>query len=212
MAENAAGKGKPSQSSDPILAIDQVTAPLDLEVTNITRNSVDLNWKKPESDGGAKITGYIVESIESNHGRWMRCNFSNVLQCAYSVTGLNEGEEYEFRVSAKNAAGSISQPSVSTDSVKCQDSFLPPRLDLDPNLKDTVFAKPGDDVKISAAIFGKPTPKIRWLLNGSELESTGTSRIVIHNDNVRTTLGIKNVTRTDSGKYILSLENCAGSR
>lgn len=145
-AENAAGRGKPSQPSDPVIAIDQVTEPQMLEVVGITRNSVDLIWCKPETDGGAKITGYLIESREIPDGRWLRCNFSNVLQCCYTVTSLTENLSYEFRVLAKNAAGSISVPSDLTDVMTCKDMFMPPRLDLDPNLKDTVFAKVIDSI------------------------------------------------------------------
>ena len=192
------------------MAIDQVTPPRDLEIVEITKSSVDLRWKKPESDGGAKITGYIIERMEASHARWLKCNFSNVMQCHYTVTGLVENECYEFRVCAKNAAGSISEPSESTDPVECQDSFSPPRVDIDPNLKDMIFSKPGDDVKISAAIFGKPAPKVKWIFNEMPLESS--SKTLIESTVNNTSLIIKGVDRNDSGKYILNLENCAGFR
>lgn len=56
-AENLAGIGKYSKVSDPILTKDAVDAPIDLTVVEVTDENVILEWKKPEYDGGAKITG-----------------------------------------------------------------------------------------------------------------------------------------------------------
>lgn len=57
VAENLAGLGKFSKVSDPALTKDAVDAPIDLEVVETTAENVMLRWKKPEYDGGAKITG-----------------------------------------------------------------------------------------------------------------------------------------------------------
>ena len=209
-AENAAGCGKPSQASDPVIARDQISPPTDVEVAGVLRTSVDLTWRKPDNDGGARITGYIVERREPPTGRWLKCNFSNVVECAYSVSGLMEDTTYEFRVIAKNAAGSVSAPSVPSAPVTCKDSFNPPRIDLAKELRDTVVVKAGEIVTLSADVYGKPLPSVTWSHDSVELEHT--PKTDISTSNSVTTLKIKDADRDDSGEYSLHLQNSAGSR
>lgn len=73
-AENIAGIGKCSKSCDPVPARDPCDPPGQPEVTNITRKSVSLKWSAPRYDGGARITGYIIERRELPDGRWLKCN------------------------------------------------------------------------------------------------------------------------------------------
>ena len=41
--------------------VDTPTQPKDLKIDDFDADYVDLVWKKPESDGGSPITGYIIE-------------------------------------------------------------------------------------------------------------------------------------------------------
>lgn len=96
------------------------------EVTDVTRSSVSLSWTPPLYDGGSKVVGYIVERKpynEAGDGRWLKCNYTIVSETFFTVTALGEGEEYEFRVLAKNAAGVISKGSESTGAVACKDEY-----------------------------------------------------------------------------------------
>lgn len=80
----------------------------------------------PLNDGGSPITGYIVERkpyTVTGEGRWLKCNYTNVTDTNFTVTALGEGEEYEFRVIAKNANGVLSLPSVSTGPVTCKAEY-----------------------------------------------------------------------------------------
>uniref|UniRef100_H2YLF2 Titin n=1 Tax=Ciona savignyi TaxID=51511 RepID=H2YLF2_CIOSA len=209
-AENAAGFGKTSKSSDSAIARDAVDPPRDVEPTGVTRTSVDLIWRKPENDGGAKVSGYVVERRELPNGRWLKCNFSNLIDCKYTVTGLTEDASYEFQVTAKNASGSVSAPSEPSEKVTCKDSFTPPRLDLNGNLKDTVVVKAGETITLSASIFGKPVPTATWTRNNVELDNTPKTEIM--DTGSTASLSIKDSTRDDSGDYVLHLKNTAGSR
>uniref|UniRef100_H2YFD5 Titin n=1 Tax=Ciona savignyi TaxID=51511 RepID=H2YFD5_CIOSA len=209
-AENAAGCGKLSQPCDPVVARDQISTPLAVEPTGVTRTSVDLIWRKPENDGGAKVSGYVVERRELPNGRWLKCNFSNLIDCKYTVTGLTEDASYEFQIIAKNTSGSISAPSEPSEKVTCKDSFTPPRLDLNGNLKDTVVVKAGETITLSASIFGKPVPNATWTRNNVELDNT--PRTEIMDTGSTASLSIKDSTRDDSGDYVLHLKNTAGSR
>lgn len=84
----------------------------------MTKNTVTLVWTKPKNDGGSKIIGYYVEALKVPEDTWVRCNTSsqNVPREEYTVTGLEEGAKYQFRVIAKTAVN-ISRPSEITDPI-----------------------------------------------------------------------------------------------
>lgn len=92
-----------------------------MRVTEVTKNSVTLSWQRPPYDGGSKITGYSVERREPN-GRWVKANFSNIIDLGFTVSGLTQDESYEFRVFAKNAVGQVSNPSLIAGPVTCIDA------------------------------------------------------------------------------------------
>ena len=64
-----------------------------------------LNWSPPKSDGGSPITGYVIEKKDKFGTRWSRVNPEPVKETNYKVTGLTQGEEYQFRIVAENKAG-----------------------------------------------------------------------------------------------------------
>ena len=60
----------------------------------------------PESDGGAPITNYIVEYRRVGEKTWKRANKDIVvIDTAFTLTGIEEDVEFEFRVAAENKAG-----------------------------------------------------------------------------------------------------------
>lgn len=72
----------------------------------MTDDSLVLSWVAPERDGGSKIIEYIVEIKETNQTTWTRVgtsagNCTNIL-----VTKLAKDCSYEFRICARNEAGS----------------------------------------------------------------------------------------------------------
>lgn len=96
--------------------------PASVQVTEVTKNSVSLAWQRPPYDGGSKITGYSVERRDAPDGRWVKANFTNIIEMGFTVSGLNQDESYEFRVYAKNAVGSVSNPSFIVGPVTCVDA------------------------------------------------------------------------------------------
>ncbi|KAF6201384.1 hypothetical protein GE061_005832 [Apolygus lucorum] len=60
-------------------------------------------WNSPHYDGGSMVTGYKVE-MSSLHDQWItvadRCH-----SLSHTVSGLNPGKTYTFRVSCQNAHG-----------------------------------------------------------------------------------------------------------
>uniref|UniRef100_A0A8C3F5I9 Titin n=1 Tax=Chrysemys picta bellii TaxID=8478 RepID=A0A8C3F5I9_CHRPI len=76
-----------------------------LEVTETYDGEVSLAWEEPESDGGSKIIGYVVERRDIKRKTWILAT-DRADSCEYTVTGLQRGGvEYLFRVSAKNRVG-----------------------------------------------------------------------------------------------------------
>ena len=102
----------PGTASEPTTAVPRTTAtaPVDLEATP-GDGQVDLAWAEPLDDGGARVTGYVVQHL-TRGGAW-----ADVATVAASVggapspavvatvTGLANGTAASFRVSAVNAGG-----------------------------------------------------------------------------------------------------------
>ena len=118
MAENEAGIGKPCDSirfvaKDPF---DKPGQPGQPQVSNLTAESCDLTWAPPEDDGGAPITHYIVEKRKVGDIKWTKLP-DQPEECKFTVPGLTEETEYEFRVTAVNKAGE-GPPSVPSEPCK----------------------------------------------------------------------------------------------
>uniref|UniRef100_A0A3Q4I0E7 Titin n=1 Tax=Neolamprologus brichardi TaxID=32507 RepID=A0A3Q4I0E7_NEOBR len=68
-------------------------------------------------------------------GKWIRVNKTPVLDLRYRVSGLFEGNTYEFRVFAENIAG-ISEPSLTSDPIKATRAITKPGPPGNLKLKD----------------------------------------------------------------------------
>uniref|UniRef100_A0A3B1J4Y4 Titin n=1 Tax=Astyanax mexicanus TaxID=7994 RepID=A0A3B1J4Y4_ASTMX len=209
-AENIAGIGPCTKACEPVAARDPCDAPSQPIVMNITRTSVSLTWTKPENDGGAKVTGYIVERKELPDGRWLKCNFTNLQETYFDVTGLIEDMRYDFHVIARNAAGLLSEPSEGTGPVTVKDDVDPPRITIEDKLRQLVVVKAGEILRIDAEISGRPLPVTSWTKDGKEIDAK--ARVEISSTLTTTTLIVKECIRRDSGQYVLTLQNVAGTR
>ena len=73
--------------------------------TDVTSSSATLEWKAPEKDGGAPITGYIIERREKTYGSWRPEASIKAPTLSHGVKRLIEGQDYYFRVCAENMEG-----------------------------------------------------------------------------------------------------------
>ncbi|XP_061679568.1 titin-like [Syngnathoides biaculeatus] len=208
-AENIAGVSPCSKASEPVAARDQCEPPRNLTVTNITNSSVSLSWEEPQYDGGAKITSFIVERKDLPDSCWLKCNFTSLRDTFFEVTGLTEGEQYDFRVLAKNAAELLSAPSEATGPVTVQDDVEPPRIIIGDKFRQVLVVKVGDPLRIDADISGHPNPTVLWFKNGRTISTKG--RIEITATKTHTSLLIRESIRKDSGQYILTLQSTVGT-
>ena len=92
-------------------------------MSDVTRSGCHLSWQTPSSDGGAPITGYIVEKRSAAYSpRWTKVNRQPISEHEIDVDDFAMNEEVEFRVLAVNAAG-YGQPCDSTDVIIIKDPF-----------------------------------------------------------------------------------------
>ena len=81
--------------------------PGQLTVSLNDTEKLDLSWDAPSSNGGSTITGYKVQWKEAAYGWDTAGAVSEVAvnSTTYTVSGLNDGTEYTFRVLAVNSVG-----------------------------------------------------------------------------------------------------------
>lgn len=102
-AINAAGYSELLLGSFTTLSV-APTVPLELSVSNVTLNTLRLDWATPENNGGSNITDYKIE-VSSNCKTYTAIAHTASNQIAFGVEKLSAGTKYCFRVSAKNSVG-----------------------------------------------------------------------------------------------------------
>uniref|UniRef100_A0A8C9S0T9 Titin-like n=1 Tax=Scleropages formosus TaxID=113540 RepID=A0A8C9S0T9_SCLFO len=162
------------ETSDPIKVLDPFTipsTPLRVEIANVSSEAMTICWEKPDSDGGSKISSYIIERREKSSMRWVRINKKPVTDNTFRATNLRAECEYEYRVFAENAAG-LSPPSDPSPLTKAQDPRFPPSPPTKPKVVDStkdsmslVWNKPlsdGGSAVIGYSVEYKKTEDTVW--------------------------------------------------
>jgi len=75
-----------------------------IRIDEVDSNYVTISWEPPELDGGATLSGYVVEQRDAHRPGWLPVSES-VTRTTYKFTRLVEGAEYVFRVAATNRFG-----------------------------------------------------------------------------------------------------------
>ena len=84
---------------------DKPGKPNNFQVIQVLKDSVVLSWQPPTNSGGSDITGYTVEKRDAKRNTWAPVANVDGQTTTYAVQKLIEGNEYFFRVSAKNDIG-----------------------------------------------------------------------------------------------------------
>lgn len=211
LAENKAGLSEPSEPCKPFTAKDPFTRPgppENLKVGEVTKNSIELTWSKPSSDGGSPIKGYRIEKRNPKNMKWVPLeNLGRITQCAHKIDGLTEGKEFEFRVIAFNEAGD-SDPSAATPLIVAKTKVVGDKPTLLEPMKD-IKVMAGERAHFFAKVKANPMPEISWYLD-ERLLNMRSEDVVATYDNNTLELTINNVQPKDQGVYKVKLTNPLG--
>ena len=125
MAVNKMGNSEPGVFPKTVLAKDpwdEPGKPGNAKCVDWDKDHADIEWTKPESDGGSPITGYVIEYKEKFGKDWITAKEVTGDGCKATVDGLTEGLQYEFRVRAVNKAGP-GEPSEATKPIIAKSRF-----------------------------------------------------------------------------------------
>ncbi|TKS87631.1 Myomesin-1 190 kDa connectin-associated protein 190 kDa titin-associated protein [Collichthys lucidus] len=96
--------------------------PLELQVTEATKNYVVLSWKPPGEKGSEGVM-YYVEKCVLGTDSWQRVNTEiPVKSPRFALFDLAEGKSYSFRVRCCNSAG-VGEPSEATEATTVGDKL-----------------------------------------------------------------------------------------
>lgn len=209
MAENVQGRSDPLNTDKPIIAKNQYDVPGRPgrpDAVDTDKDHIKIRWTPPNSNGGSQIIGYDVERRDMLGGRWVKVNRDPVRLTEFNDEKVQEGHQYEYRVTAINAAG----PG------KCSEASHPfsakpmrekPKLHLDKLTSRRVKVKAGEPINIEIPVSGAPTPTVEWTRENKPIVD---SRIVTDTQNDRTKLYVSASRRTDAGKYQIMAHNAHG--
>ncbi len=118
-AINQAGLGRASTVARATTEAAVPDAPRNLRAVADGTSEIDLSWRAPSTDGGARITGYRIEVSDDGSATWQTL-VANTLSTGtdYSHTGLSPASTRHYRVSAINrvgAGGASNVASATTD-------------------------------------------------------------------------------------------------
>lgn len=187
---------------------DEPGKPTNVDVTDWDKDHADLTWTKPENDGGAPITGYVIEYKEKFGKEWVKGKEIEGDVTQATIDGLKEGTQYEFRIRAVNKAGP-GEPSDATKPIIAKCRFVKPYIVGD-GLTNLIVKK-GQVIKYDIKYAGEPEPEVHWFLGQKEIVQDAAERITIDKYERNTVITVRKSTRPDSGKYKLVLTNSSGT-
>lgn len=206
-AENLQGRSDPLESDSPIVAKNQYTVPgqpSKPELIDSDSQHISINWKAPISNGGSPITGYDVERRDKATGRWIKLNKKPIGRLEYSDDRVQDGHQYEYRVTALNAAG-LGKPSDPSALFTARPLKEKPKLWLDDLLGRKIKVRAGEPINIQIPLSGSPIPKVEWQKNSIQLPES--NRVSVDTNSEKTVIRIEESIRSDAGKYTVTASN-----
>ncbi|KAA3682313.1 uncharacterized protein DEA37_0008978 [Paragonimus westermani] len=187
-------------------------SPGSVNVDSVGKNFVDLSWDRPTKDGGARLLGYQVEMRKKDSPDWVPVSQTPdgqpVPGTYLHVDGLNEGDDYQFRVRAINAAGP-GEPSNPTPMVKVMDRKGTETPDFITKLRPTT-APSGGSAVFEVQVDGQPQPEVKWFRDGLEFVPSARVRIHPPGPDGKAMLELSDLDERDSGNITCQVSNPSG--
>lgn len=179
------------------------------ELINSDPDVVTIKWSKPVQDGGSAIIGFLVEHRRTGSQHWISTlsNGELVPNTELSLSGLEPGWRYQFRIIAENAVGK-SDPSEISDPLTVtlhKNTTTAPKFTTD--LIDVIGVE-NEKVEFRVNFTGQPPPQISWYKGGTEIFSSRRTKVVTENDS--SILVIHQASLTDEGEMKCTATNRAG--
>lgn len=153
------------------------------------------------------MIGFIVEHRRTGSPHWVRACPQLVAATELSLSGLEPGWRYQFRIIAENPVGK-SEPSEISDALTVtlqRNAISAPRFTIE--LLDTIGVE-NEKVEFKAIVTGSPQPQISWFKDGFEIFSSRRTKIMCDNDT--SVLIIHQAALTDEGEIKCTATNRAG--
>lgn len=93
-----------------------------LKAEEVRSDHVTVKWNKPEDDGGTDITGYVLEKMDMETGRWVPAGEVGPNDNTFTFQGLTPKKNYKFRVKAVNKEGE-SEPLETEEAINAKNPY-----------------------------------------------------------------------------------------
>lgn len=82
-------------------------------------------------------------------------------------------------------------------------------MEFDASVKNGIFIKAGEPLRLPAVVTGRPQPEVKWAKDDGEIDK---ERMIVETEGKNSTLFIKTAVRADHGKYQISGTNSSGTK
>ncbi|XP_014261759.1 titin [Cimex lectularius] len=169
---------------------------------------VTIRWEQPIFNGGSKITGYLVEHKRTGSPHWVKATPLMVRHTQLSLSGLEPGMRYQFRVWAENAFGRSDHSELSEPlAISYGRSGVSIAPVFSRSLNDIVAIE-NEMVEFLVRVEGTPLPKISWYKDGFEVFSNRRQKVSTDCD--ISSFIIHQAALSDEGEIKCSATNKAG--
>ncbi|XP_075398118.1 immunoglobulin-like and fibronectin type III domain-containing protein 1 [Tenrec ecaudatus] len=136
-AVTSEGPGQALQSEEVLVAPEALprfsAAPALLSASS---QGIPLTWAAPRGPGSAHVLGYLIEKRKKGSSSWAAANAQSMPERRWTVADLQQGCQYEFRVTAMAPSGS-GEPGPPLDAVFARDPRRLPGPVRDLRVTDT---------------------------------------------------------------------------